>query len=418
MDKVYKLDPRSLNLFRIILGLVAFYDIYLNLSNWEALFSPSGVLRYAGESSILNSPPFFLLGLLCSFFIIIGFKTRIFVFLTWFIVLNIQVSNPYLLNFGDQVLLLSLFWSCFLNFDRKSPTILNLGIIFQFLALYLFSFYHKYGPTWRVDFTAVWWALKLNFQTPLINFLLSMPLLLKGLTVLVLITESIFAAGAIFFFAKPRLKTFCVFMGIFFHLGIKLTLDHGYFPFICIGLWSLFLPTWFWDKLISKPEFVEDKKSIPLTGVMLFFMALVVWFNLKTTSVALWRLTPKWVDKVGDVLKLHQAWSMYGSDPPRVTTWKIIKGNGEINLLLPKEKYIEKRPSHYLDIYPDQKWTSLLSRIHYPHNIEIYKGIVDYFCERVDKLESVEILHFSQQNNLLKEDAKVLKSGPKKFNCS
>jgi hypothetical protein len=207
-------------------------------------------------------------------------------------------------------------------------------------------------------------------------------------------------------------------MGIFFHLGIKLTLDHGYFPYICIGLWSLFLPTWFWDKLILKPEFIESKKNIPLTGIMVFFMALVLWFNLKTTSVELWRLTPKWVDKVGDVFKLHQAWSMYASDPPRVTSWKIIKGSNDLNLLLPKEKFSEQRPNHYLDIYPDQKWSSLLSKIFYPHNIEIYKGIVDYFCEREDKLEFIEIIHFSQQNNLLKEGAKVLKSGPEKFNCS
>ena len=160
MDKVYKLDPRSLTLFRIILGLVAFYDIYLNLTNWEALFSPSGVLKYAGEFSIFNTPLVFFLGLLFSIFIIIGFKTRIFLFLTWFVILNIQVSNPYLLNFGDQVLLLSLFWSCFLNFDKKSSPVLNVGIIFQFLILYFFSFYHKYGPTWREDFTAVGWWLR------------------------------------------------------------------------------------------------------------------------------------------------------------------------------------------------------------------------------------------------------------------
>ncbi len=440
-NRLFNLDVHSLALFRIILGSVAFYDIFLGLKNWESLFSPWGVLTYSkiSQFSLLNffhSPwafyCYFIMGLLFSFFIIIGFKTRIFTFFTWAIILNLQLRNPYLLNFGDNLLLLSLFWSVFLSLDevwsvevspRRLSPVLNLGIIFQFLVLYLFSVHHKYGPTWREDFTAVWWALKLNFKTPLIEYLLAFPLFLKFLTIMVLITESVFATGAVFFSSKPRLKTFCVFMGIFFHLGIKLTLDHGYFPYICIGLWSLLLPSWFWQKVfkLKAPSFIKEKKNIPLTISMFFFMALVLWFNLKTTSVRLWRLTPNWVDTVGDVFKLHQAWSMYGSDPPRVTTWKIIKGNlknkEQVNLLLPDTKYFDGRPKHYLDIYSDQKWTSLLSRIFYPHNKEIYEGIAEYFCKRTANLESLEIHHFSHENHLLREDAVIEKSNTYTVNC-
>lgn len=82
-NRLFSLDVHSLALFRIILGSVAFYDIFLGLKNWESLFSPWGVLTYSkiSQFSLLNffhSPwafyCYFIMGYYLAFSLLLDLK--------------------------------------------------------------------------------------------------------------------------------------------------------------------------------------------------------------------------------------------------------------------------------------------------------------------------------------------------------
>lgn len=57
------------------------------------------------------------------------------------------------------------------------------AVVVQMICLYVFSFLHKSDDVWRKDFTAAYYALRLDFfRRPLGDLLLHYPALLKALS--------------------------------------------------------------------------------------------------------------------------------------------------------------------------------------------------------------------------------------------
>ena len=79
-------------------------------------------------------------------------------------------------------------------------------------------------------------------------WLLGHPSLLVPLTLAVLYTEPIapfFAFSPVF---TGPLRTLVVLVFVLLHIGFGVFLSIGIFPYVSILAWSVFLPSWFWER--------------------------------------------------------------------------------------------------------------------------------------------------------------------------
>jgi hypothetical protein len=117
--------------------------------------------------------------------------------------------------------------------------------------VYWFTALLKTGAEWRVDGTALYYALSAKqIAQPLGTYLLQFPHLLKSLTFTTLAVE-IVAPLLLFspvFTVPARMVGIAGIVGL--HAGISLTLAVGYFPWLGALCMVCFLPSWFWDTLV------------------------------------------------------------------------------------------------------------------------------------------------------------------------
>ena len=196
---------------------------------------------------------------------LVGYRTRLMTFVAWALLLSFQMRNPLVNGAAVHLLRELMFWSILLPLGaywsvdrarsalpRPSPRFLSLatfGLFLQIAFVYWFTAALKFGPEWRVDHTALYYALSLDqLATPIGHFLLNFPTLLQVMTFGTFMLEAI---GPIllfcpFFTGPVRTGTALAFMSL--HFGIWLTLDIGIFPWISAFCMVCFFPTWFWDR--------------------------------------------------------------------------------------------------------------------------------------------------------------------------
>jgi hypothetical protein len=279
--EVFGADLRSLATFRIVLALLVLSDLTIRATDLTAHYTDAGVMpRSVLIEQVLNpwQLSFNLMGggvlfqalllgvaAFAALGMLVGYRTRLMTFVAWALLFSLQIRNP-LVN-GAAVYLLRelMFWSILLPLGaywsvdrarsalpRPSPHFLSLatfGLFMQIAFVYWFSAALKSGPEWRVDHTALYYALSLDqLATPLGHFLLNFPTLLQAMTFGTFMLE---AVGPImlfcpFFTGPVRTGTALAFMSL--HFGIWLTLDIGIFPWISAFCMVCFFPTWFWDR--------------------------------------------------------------------------------------------------------------------------------------------------------------------------
>jgi len=131
MAKFFRMDIRSLALFRVLAGLLILLDLALRLRDLSAHYTDFGVLpideavKLSGYSGGLTSLHFMSgspLFQLCLFFfaacfalmLIAGWRTQLATILSWVFLVSLQDRNTLILNGGDILFRLMLFWGIFL----------------------------------------------------------------------------------------------------------------------------------------------------------------------------------------------------------------------------------------------------------------------------------------------------------------
>lgn len=279
------LDLRSLALYRFLLGLVVMGDVVYRWVDLENFYTDIGLIPRAIFISELTVPWSFslhlangslgfiqvmmLIHLLLGFMLCIGFKTRMSLIGIFLLTISVHNRNWLVQNGGDDVLRVLLFFSIFLPLNKKrsldSALITNkeempatyfsvwgLAFFFQAFAIYFFSFILKEHPDWRSEFTATYYAFRLEiFNTFISRWLLNSPNFLKVFTAVTIYLEAIgpiILLTAAMFFKRWWIARFKVV--VFFwllHLGIICTLKVGLFPYICMAMWTAFIPSQVWD---------------------------------------------------------------------------------------------------------------------------------------------------------------------------
>jgi len=180
------LDLRSLGLMRIFLGAILLSDLVVRSTYLRTFYTDDGLLPRHALLDFWHRPTYislhmisghwsvqaclFLVGAVAALCFMVGYRTRLAGFISWFLLISLHIRNPLVLNGGDIVLRLLLFWCLFLplgarfSFDSfigeleedrprkcRDPLFASVGsagFILQLAGLYAVSTLHKIGATW------------------------------------------------------------------------------------------------------------------------------------------------------------------------------------------------------------------------------------------------------------------------------
>ena len=425
-----KLDLRSLSISRILLGLLVMLDTVFRFQNFQAHYTEEGTLGLSLLQKLypptglclqcLNphaSWSFFLLFLLLlsAFCMMIGWKTRFSIFLTWLLTISLHFRNPLVVDGGDVLLRCILFWMFFLPVSKvlshdsgykklselKNPTIQSwayLTLPIQMFLLYFASAMLKTGIEWWPEGTASGFALSLEaFVTPFGKWMTHFPEGLKFLTKSVYILELF---GAFLFFFSGHLRTIGILLFVFFHIGLGAVLDLALFPWIACACLFALLPTETWDEVILKFKWPEIKKSFALKFsskearfawmAMPFLAAVIAWNILSYQKKAMYEP----IRKAMLYLHLDQYWGMFAPYPLKDSGWfefrtKLWDGNYALTFVHPKMESFwddsKQKPSLGNEYFVDQRWRKYLVNLWERSNSSFRVGLAEYLCREWNK---------------------------------
>lgn len=282
------LDYRSLALYRVLMGIIVMADVAYRLPDLTNFYTDIGLVPRSTFINEMAMPwsfslhlangsfgfalTMFALHFLFGLMIFSGHKTRWAFFGAYLMTVSVHNRNWMVNNGGDDVLRSLLFLSIFLPTNRwwsldsalskeEKPSGSWLStwvgaVTLQFFVIYFVSYILKNHPIWRGDFTAVFYASRLDiFSTPLGHLLRNFPLLQKMSTIytiyaewlgpLILIVPFLFGR----FWWVSRFFVVLVMMGL--HAGIAATMYIGLFPYLCLFMWTIFIPGPVWEKFLG-----------------------------------------------------------------------------------------------------------------------------------------------------------------------
>lgn len=429
---LFSIDLRALGFYRILFGIAILIDLVIRAFDLKAFYTDEGVFPVDLFNEYWNLPVFwsvhawsgslqwevFLFALAGVFAVLltVGYKTKLMTVLSWLMLISIQNRNPIILQGLDQLLSLILFFALFVPWEKrysidakKHPEWQNQSSVFSFgsaalliqvAMIYLFSYLLKTGDAWRVDGTALFYALNIDEMVkPLGKYLLQFPDLLHYLTFMVLGME--LAIPILFFlpFYIKESRILAVLLVIVLQTGFGLTLMVGPFPIFNIMAVMIFLPKEVWnvlDKVLGikrvpaaqnfempalnmQLKIAEYGKQL-LAGAMIVY--LFIW-NVGTIDdlepdMPLWMRIPAYATKT------NQVWDLFGPTPYRDDGWFVIPGtlaNGKtVNLWGPTTEIKSEKPQYTIDHFPTFRWQKYMQRMRSQDNFYLRPYFGRYLC--------------------------------------
>jgi len=284
------IDIRSLALFRIGLAIFLLGDLLFRAQGLVAHYTDFGLLPREALMELVKNEwhvslhmasgmasfqiLMFILAAICAFFLLIGYRTRLFTILSWILLISLQSRNPMILQGGDFLSHMMLFWGMFLplgaaysvdaalNTCKEKPpqrffSVSTVALYFQIAFCYWFSVAYKSGVEWWPEGTAVYFALNADhFLATGGQWLLSVaPIWFLQLSTYAVIILEIMGPAAIMLTSQLRKwRILAVFSIIGLHIAFRFGLEVGIFPFIGMASVLAFFPSWMWDRLEERTQ--------------------------------------------------------------------------------------------------------------------------------------------------------------------
>lgn len=465
LQKLYTVDLRSIALMRIAVALVLLTDLAIRATDIEVFYTDAGALPRSVLYQWCYNPWFtsihtlsgsyqlqvglFIIAAIAALFLLVGWQTRIFTIISWFMLMSLQNRNPLIGQGGDDLLRMALFWAIFLPWgrfysidSRKKPVPADtrysgaacLGYMAQVAAVYIFSALLKTSAEWHSEGTALYYALSLDqILMPGGKLIYYHPRLLMFLTHLTLYFE---ISVPIFIFLpvwNDASRTF-VFMGLIaMHIGISLCLFVGLFFLIGMATAIGLIPTAAMDrienfvrKLIKKPKpqfvdlsqpnnitdaetsadenagqaqpkntlfpksFIESLSAFKET-ILLFLLAYIIIWNYGNLDAAEYEISPK-LQWLGYSLRLNQNWGMFAPSVFKDDGWYIFEGtltNGQkIDLNRNGTKVDYKKPKPVLALYKNDRWRKYLENYLFVDNSYMRPYYCSYLMRKWNETHS------------------------------
>lgn len=282
--EIFAIDLRTLALFRVGLALVVLADLVLRARDLRAHYTDFGIFPRAELAAYLHPGAFslhmlngtvwyqallFTIAVLFALSLLVGYRARLSMFVTWLLLLSLQNRNPQILSGEDNLLMLLAFWAMFLPIgaryavdaalDRDNEvrpnryvSIASAALLIQGMSMYFFSAILKSDPRWFPDGTAVYYALNLDYIVSSLSlWFRQFDGVMQFLTYYVWTLEWV-GPVLIFFplFHRP-LRVLVQAAFITMHVGFSLFLMIGLFPWISIVMNLAFTQGWVWDWLAA-----------------------------------------------------------------------------------------------------------------------------------------------------------------------
>lgn len=460
LQKLYTVDLRSIAIMRIAVALVLLTDLAIRSTDMEVFYTDAGALPRSVLYQWCYNPWFtsvhtlfgsyqaevwlFVAAAVAAICLLIGWQTRVFTIISWFMLMSLQNRNPLIGQGGDDLLRMALFWAIFLPWgrfysmdSRKKPAPADtrysgaacLGYMAQVSAVYIFSALLKTSPEWHSQGTALYYALSLDqILMPAGKLIYYHPHLLMFLTHLTLYFE---ISVPIFVFLpvwNDASRTFAFLGLIAMHIGISLCLFVGLFFLIGMATAIGLIPTPAMDriesfvrKILKKPklqpyqaevlqpddiaetEEVADenasgarrsKKLLPKSflesasafkeTILLFLLAYIIIWNYGNLDEAQYEISPK-LQWLGYSLRLNQNWGMFAPSVFKDDGWYIFEGtlvNGQkIDLNRNGTKVDYRKPEPVLSLYKNDRWRKYLENYLFVDN----SYMRPYYCSYLIK---------------------------------
>lgn len=453
---------------RMCVAIVLMLDLLIRVTDLEAFYTNRGAVPltmiyghawneyYFSFHAMSGSWVFQLLLFSLAFFsavmLFIGYRTGLFTFLSWLLLLSLHNRNVLILQGGDDLLRMTLFWAMFLPWgacyscdrvlDHKPlqqtliRTPATLAYLLQICYVYTGSALLK-GPEWHTDCTALYYVYSLDQITYApTDWLYRHPVLLKALTRLAYYFELLVP---LFFFAPFKHGLFRL-LGVLlifgFHLFNGVTIYIGLFFLIGMATAVGILPTSAmnmldevthgirervrqsflgWGRLLRRwIPWRRPRYALPLwkanfrNGVLVFLMLYVLYWNLSNLDAWTYKMG-NGIRFIGYTLRVDQNWGMFAPGVFKDDGWYVYEGvteNGEtINLLNPDEPFSYAKPPSVVAMFPSDRW-----RKYSENMLMTYNGFMrGYFCNyykrtwneahpqrRIHTLRIVYMMEFSE----------------------
>lgn len=443
--KYLHFDTRALSLMRILISILLLLDLMIRLTDLEAFYSNTGVLPLNSLFENLWNPYFisihtisglwqvqlvlFMFAFFCAGMLLIGYRTTLFTFLNWFMLLSLHNRNGLILQGGDDLLRMVLFWSMFIPWGERyscdrllDPVKSNPQPLFSIALLaYLLQLCYIYtgsallkGPEWNSAYTAMYYAYSVDQITyPTTKLIYFHPELLKALTCFAYYFELLIPVLFFIPFRHGLFRTITVGSIILFHFLNSITLFIGLFPYIGMATSIGVLPSSYMDKFdlfiqkirlrfipfylwvasglnyfISwkRPTYIHSQLYIKIKTAFLIFLTFFVFdWNFSNISIVNKKLSDD-LRFIGYGLRLDQNWGMFAPGVFKQDGWYILEAENKnhelFDLLKPGEKLSYQKPVSIVNMFKNDRWRKYSENFIFPEN-EFMRG---YFCSYYSNL--------------------------------
>ena len=454
LARVFGIDPRSLAAVRIGFGAILLVDLLLRTSHLRAAYTDSGAVPRAEIDPWLRetiAPLHLLSGSFAweallfvvaggfALLLLVGLWTRVAMVASWLLLLSLQARNPLVLNFGDQILRVTMFWALFLPLgrcwsvdawragraasDEPVVSVASAAFLLQVFLLYLFTAILKSGADWHADGTALYYAMQLDWMVqPLGIWLREHFALTQLLTWSTLVLESVGPFLLLTPWWPTRLLAALAFMSL--HVGISMALRLGVFPWIDVTVLLAFLPREAWDWLEGLARRVLGRASLPAAGStprpsspplprvvsvgLVVLLAYVVAHNVASVRPDL--ALPESSERVLRWIGLQQKWLMFTPNVTRDDGWFVLPArlaDGRILDVSPHGPELHWRKPELLSAdFASARWARLLHQQSFATaNGSLRRAYVRWLCREwnashpeSERLERVDVIFMLERS--------------------
>jgi hypothetical protein len=271
--------------------------------------------------------------------------------------------------------------------DRwKQRPLANIGYLLLIISVYFFTVVLKYGPEWRKEFSAVYYALSLDQLRlyPVGEWLWHKPSIMRVLTFMTLLAEILIPLLIIMPSKKGVLRLIAFFLVLFLHLGIGLTLYVGLFFIINIVTAIGLIPGFVFDKLEKKLHFLHflahssvlrkvpfrEKRNrfLSRAGNIVCLTTIVFSMIINFSGVYWFRYElQNGITVVVNAVRFDQYWGMFSPNVLKRDGWYVYYGMDSLgrqwDLAQNADHVSFDKPDQVLQIHKTDRWRKLTENL-------------------------------------------------------
>ena len=483
VKKSFSIDLRSLALWRIGLGSLLFIDLIIRGLDLAAHYTDMGVIPRAfligrqAHSWFLSlhfmsgriefQAFLFILHGLFALCLIFGLRSRLAAFLSWCLLVSLQVRNPEVQDASDHIIRMGLFFAMFLPIGARysldahfNPpkehkesvfSVASIAITLQVLFIYVFAIVTRTGPQWW-DGSALYMAFHLDQLISSTGLMLrQFPEVLKIGTYGTMLVEVL---GPILLL-MPVWQTYTRMLALMLlwglHLGIATFMALGTFPYISIAILFIFIPASWWEWLQQKYPWAKQnpfalesfsflrQKLRTLAGTnneykthrfwQCFCAVAIIWItNYNIHQHTKIDILPKSLFSMGYTLRWNQGWALFSPFPRTDDGWYVIpatlKNKSQVNLFDEGKPVTWDKPEVVSATYKNQRWQSYMMKLMKKKKEDYRRHFGKYLCREWNakhqgelRLDTFEI-YFMKERTLAKRIAEPKKKLLWQHNCN